>query len=231
MAIALRGRDRHRGTQLPPEIGTLKQSIADDRAAALQSRKLADRRLELLDELAEQEAKGEISREAVDAKLAEADRESAAHLRNAEARERTAEVRERDLAVLEQELATLGVEARLDELATAFWKQDEATAAAKRAITTAAKAAKTLAAARRNAAALRAEVRAELAGVDAEWPDPPVDLGLVGGGRLVAGNAPLDESCPPGTRFVAFGWGIRSHLPHTVVFHDELGQIIDSLVT
>jgi len=231
MAVALRGRNRHRASQLPPAIGAVKRSIEDDLAAARTSRELAGRRLELLDDLAEQEAKGAISREAVDAKLAEADRESAAHVRNAEARERAAEVRERELAALEQEFAKIGVEARLDELAAVIKTQDEATAQTKRTLTAAAKAASELAEARERTAALDAELRRELGDIDTTWPDPPVELDLIYTTRLVADNSSLSESLSSGKKLVMFSWPAYSHLPHAIAFRGGLGELVDALIT
>jgi hypothetical protein len=225
MALALRNR-ADTTAKIQRQATTLRSAIDDDRKVAAKSRQLAAARDVLLDDLAEQEARGAISREDVDERLATADREASAHVRNAEARERAADVRERELEALEREVVQADVDGKLADLAALVKAQDVATAAAKRTIHAAAKAATALVETRKAAAALRADLEREFAGVDVAWPAAAEDLKLVDGcwTTLVANNSTLYEALPAGDpALLANG---RASLVNRVYFRDDLLSLV-----
>ncbi len=118
--MPLIGRNRDKVEQLRSSIAQLERDAAEDCRVALRSRQLAAQRDGVVDELAAQEAAGELSREAVDARLEALERETNGHLSNAEARERSAEKRERDIPSLKDEIERLLISEEVAELQKAL---------------------------------------------------------------------------------------------------------------
>lgn len=117
--MALR-RNLDRVEQLRTTIVQLKLAAAEDRRVALRCRELVAARGDAVDDLAEQEASGALSRAAVDERLEQLEREAAGHTLNAEARERAADMRERNIAPLEAEIAQLLIADDVAELQKAL---------------------------------------------------------------------------------------------------------------
>jgi hypothetical protein len=232
MALTL---TRQRGPKLEQDLAEVQQAIAEAESAAAASDALAEVVRAERAGLVEQEAAGTLSRDKVDERALALHADEQRHSAVAARRREVAEIHRSKLAPLEADLAMATYEARLAAVNKLVERQNRAASAVSKALGEAVAAADAYAMARARTTEGLAEIKDLRDGLhdpdSADYPDSPGEIGLVGGGPLVADNSTIGEVCPPGTKFLILNWPGHAHLPRTLFLRDGLGRLFDALIT